>query len=272
MPKLYYFRAPNFDISPDSATAPRLGSIFSSLKRLTRPLNQDEYVTIPTHLRNNSTKSDFKDTSSKNIDVGGGVYADIASGVGSAEAIYGFAQDRKHTYACEVLETEEFDPTAEFVQECVFSSKSVQDFIAESFVGNKSVYMITGLKIATGLRMADATSTTQGPSLKVGVSALPFGVPAEAGPKADLKVGTGRDVQFGGSSKIVFAYRAIKVKSRRDGKVSYKDLSGGEYAIGKDEGEYGDEGWDLEVLDEEDVGRMFPGSEKMDVAYEESTG
>lgn len=271
MPKLYYFRAPNFDISADSPTAPRLGSIFSSLKRLTRPLNQDEYVSIPGHLRNDSTKTDFQDTTSKKIEVSGGVYADIASGVGSGEAIYGFAQDRKHTYACDVLETEEFDPTVEFVQECVHSSKSVQEFIAESFVGNKSVYMITGLKLATGFRISTAASASHGPSLKVGVSAPPFGVPAEAGPQVDLKVGTGRQVQFGSSSKIVFAYRAIKIKSRRDGKTSYKDLSGGEYGVGKDEN-VDDDGWEVEVLDEADVGGMFPGSEKIAISYEENSG
>src|SRR5687768_17589178 len=125
MPKLYYFRAPNFDISPDSPTAPRLGSIFPNLKRLTRPLNLSEYVTIPSNLVNSSVKTGFTDTSSKKIQASGGVFAEVALGVGSGEIIYGFAQDKKNTYACELLETEEFDPTVEFVQECINSSKNV---------------------------------------------------------------------------------------------------------------------------------------------------
>lgn len=268
MPKLYYFRAPNFDISPDSPTAPRLGSIFSNLKRLTRPLNQSEYVSIPSNLVNSSVKTGFTDTSSKNVQASGGVFAEVTPG-GSGEIIYGWAQDKKNTFACELLETEEFDPTVEFVQECINSSKNVQEYIQESFVGNKSVYMITGLKIASGFSMTSAASTEQGPSLKVGVSAMAFGVPAEAGPKGDLKYGTGRDVQYGGSSKIVFAYRAIKISSKRDGSVSYKDQSGGQYGLGKDE--VADDSWDLELLDEENVSSMFPDSQKISVEYEGNT-
>ena len=86
MPKLYYFRAPNFDISPDSATAPRLGSIFSGagLKRLTSPLNQSEYVTIPSHLSNSSVKTGFSDTASKSVHASGGAFAEDTSGVARA--------------------------------------------------------------------------------------------------------------------------------------------------------------------------------------------
>lgn len=186
--------------------------------------------------------------------------------MGSAEIIYGFAQDKKNTYACELLETEEFDPTVEFVTECIASSKNVQEYIQESFVGNKSVYMITGLKIATGFRMASAANTEQGPSLKVGVSAMPFGVPAEAGPKGDVKYGTGRDLQYAGSSKIVFAYRAIKIISKRDGSVKYKDQSGGQYGIGKHEEDQ--DAWDVELLDEENIASLYPGAQQIAVEPE----
>jgi hypothetical protein len=80
--------------------------------------------------------------------------------------------------------------------------------------------MITGLKIATGFNVTAARSSEHGPKLKIGFNAAAFRVPVEGGPQIDLTVGKSREVSYGQSSKIVFAYRAIKISPQgRDGQV-----------------------------------------------------
>ena len=271
MPAYYYFRAPTFDISPESPTAPKLGSIFSSLKRLTGPLNQYDHVSIPPDLRNESAKSDFSDTIGKKIEGHAGVYADSTIGVGSGDLVYGFAKDKKSVYCCKLLETEEFEPNEDLVAQCINASQRVQNFIAESFLGNKRVYMITGLKIATGFSTMASESSEQSPKLKIGFNAAAFGVPIEGGPQIDLTFGGSREVSHGRSlSKIVFAYRAIKISPRSDGRPKYKDIRGGQYSLGDGNSEE-KQAWEVEAMGEEDRVWEFPESTLIAIEYEDKS-
>jgi len=270
MPISYYFRAPTFDISPESPTAPKLGSIFPSLKRLTGPLNQYDHVSIPPDLRNESAKSDFSDTTGKKIKGRAGVHVDSTIGVGSGDLVYEFAKDKKNVYCCELLETEEFEPNEDLVAQCINASQRVQNFIAESFLGNKRVYMITGLKIATGFSTMASESSEQDPKLKIGFNAAAFGVPVESGPQFDISLDGSREVSHGRSlSKIVFAYRAIKI-SPSDGRPKYKDISGGQYGLGDDNSEE-EQAWEVYAVDEQDRVREFPDSTLIAIEHEDKS-
>ncbi|KAF8867426.1 hypothetical protein BDZ45DRAFT_667371 [Acephala macrosclerotiorum] len=261
MPKLYYFQAPNFDINPEADTAPKLGSIFSSLDRLTGPLNQFDYVSVPTNLMNQSASADFNETVDKSFKGSTDLNANFAQGIiGSADLVYAFTRDKKNVYHCELLETVEFEPSKEFVSDCILASQRVQNFLENSLVGRKRVYMITGLKIATGFSKSTSKETQHNPKLKIAVNTTTMGVPVEAGPELGLAIANARTVSHGRSTnKIVFAYRVIRIKQKRDGEAKYNYKSGGKYATSDDSDEE-EEPWDVEPLDEEDRLKDFPHS------------
>jgi len=266
MPKYYYHRSPTLNINPASPAAPKLGSIFSSLRRLTNPLNQDDYVSIPTHLTTSDTLLDFSETSNARVEISGGLSAEAAQGLlGSGELIYTFARDKGHVYRCARLETAEFDPDERFVDDCIKSSQRVQSFIADSFLGNQKVYMITGLKIATSFSMKTTTSSEHGPTLQVGFDATALGIPAQVGPQAGFVAGQHREVVHGPLLEdIVFAYRVVKVSPKRNGKFGLKNISGGQYSVADKEADK-EEGWHVEGTELDDIERDFPDSAAMTI-------
>ncbi|KAH8680262.1 hypothetical protein BGZ61DRAFT_395512 [Ilyonectria robusta] len=267
MPKLCYFQVPNFDINPDSGTAPKLGSIFANLDRLTGPLNQDDHVDIPPNLMN-QTSSSFKETVDKSIGVTAGLNANIVQGLaGSGELVYAFSRNKQDTYQCELLETLEFEPNDQLVTDSILASQRVQNFLQDSLLGLKRVYMITGLKIATGFSRSSSKEIQNGPKLKVGVDATAFGIPVSAGPQLDLTVGTARTTSHGRSTtKIVFAYRAIKIRRKRDGNVAFKHRGGGKYDLNDESSDSDDsdgedeDKWNIEPISQEDRGEEFTDS------------
>lgn len=245
-------------MSPDSGIAPKLGSIFPNLKKLTDPLNLNDRIPIPSELQNNSEKTNFNDTIGSSVKGGIGLNASPLQILGAGGSLlYSFANDGKRTYHCDLLETLEFQPGKEYVVESIKKSQHVQNYIQRPFPGPKKVYMITGLKIATGFTMTEVKNSNHGPKLEVTVDSTQFGVPLEGGPQVELEFGRSRDLSQGGSSKIIFAYRAIKIRPRSDGTAKYDEISGGLYGLG-DEDDGPD--WEIEAMDEDAIATEFPGS------------
>jgi hypothetical protein len=241
------------------------GSIFSNLDRLTAPLNQLDHLSIPPHLTNQSTNQNFTETTSKGLSTSIGLNATILRGIaGSTSAIYAFTKDKSSVYACDLLETLEFEPDKQFVTDAITASQSVQSFLENSLPGRKRVYMITGLKIATGFRTSTSSSSQHGPSLSAGVDALALtGVPIEAGPEFEIECTRGRTVEQGRAlNKVVFAYRVVRIRRKRDGEARFRYKSGGKYAMGDSEGESEDEDgpWEVEAMEEETRLGEFPDS------------
>lgn len=270
MGKLYYFQAPNFDINPDSPTAPRLGSIFSDLNHLKAPLNQDEHLKIPENRLNKNTVNNFSETETQNATTDVGIKATAGQGItGSADLVYAFARNKQSTYHCETLETVEFEPDRAFVTDSITASIRVQTFISNSLFGRKRVYMITGLKIASGFSTSSTKAMQHGPSLKVALGLAALGVPAEAGPEIGLSVGSTRVVEQGRAlNRIVFAYRVIRIKDRWDGEPRFRYETGGKYAEGEDSEDSDEDGegkWILEPLRDDKLSEAFPDSVKVEI-------
>lgn len=266
MGKLYYFQAPNFDINPDSEIAPKLGSIFSTLETLAAPLNQNEHVAVPQYLMNQSASADFRWTVGQNLKAEVGLNANVDWRIaGSADLVYAFARDRRNVYHCELLETLEFEPNKQFVSECILASQRVQAFLENSFVGRKRVYMITGLKIASGFTNSSTKETQHNPKLKVAANVAAIGGPVEVGPGFDMTVTNARTVAYGRTAnKIVFAYRVIRIRLKWDGEPRYTYISGGKYAV-DDSDDEDEHRWDLEPLDEEDRLKDYPHSVRIEI-------
>ncbi|EHK47246.1 uncharacterized protein TrAtP1_010097 [Trichoderma atroviride] len=267
MGKLYYFQAPNFDINPDSDVAPRLGSIFSNLEMLKAPLNQQELITIPKNLMNQSVTADFNENDIRGFQTQADLNANGIQGIGfggSTDLIYAFARDKKNVYHCELLETLEFEPNQDFVTESIRASWRVQSFLENSLVGRKRVYMITGLKIASGFSKS-TNENHHSAKLRVAAKATVLG-----GLGLNINASSARTVSQGRTlNRIVFAYRAIRIKLKRDGEARYRYRSGGKYGIEDDDDDDGDgddeDGWDLQPLEEEDRLKDFPDSVEIDI-------
>lgn len=233
MPEHYYFQAPSFDINPDSETSPRLGSIFSNLDTLTSALNQDGHIAVPESLLNRSNILDFSETKerTRGVDVDFNI-SYMQSLVGSADVMYGRTCESNKAYLCEELETLEFTPSQEYVNDSILASQIVQTFLEQRMFRRKYVYMITGLKVATGFAMSSKHETSHNPSLKMSANAALAGVPVEGGPGLSMTVGISRNVDFGRTAnKIVFAYRSVRVKRRTDGNFDLKLKKGGIYSV-----------------------------------------
>jgi hypothetical protein len=161
-----------------------------------------------------------------------------------------------------------FEPDKQFITDAITASQSVQSFLENSLPGRKRVYMITGLKIATGFRTSTSSSTHHGPTLSIGVSASAFGAPIETGPEIEIESTRSRTVAQGRAlNKIVFAYRVVRIKRKRDGEAKYKYKSGGKYSVDDSDGEdeEGEGLWEMDVLDEGQRESEFPDTLRVDV-------
>ncbi|KAH7073194.1 hypothetical protein FB567DRAFT_537240 [Paraphoma chrysanthemicola] len=256
MSKLYYFQSPRFDINPDEAIAPKLGSMFRNLDRLTDPLNKFNESFIPESLQNRSTNDDFKEKTQSGIVTSLGLNVNALQGLaGTVDAVYTIARDKQNIYSCEKLETIEFEPDDEYIHSAISASQRVQECLDRAMPGRKRVFMVTGLKIATGFRSSTSKETTHGPSLAVGLDGAALGVPAEAGPEIALESSKARVVSHGRTqNRIVFAYRVVKIKKKWDGEADWKHKSGGKYSLDDKQGEQ----WEMEYLKEEDIWKEFP--------------
>ncbi|KAI9147009.1 Major intracellular serine protease [Paramyrothecium foliicola] len=290
MGRLYYFEAPNFSINPSSDIAPRLGSIFSDLETLTGPLNQHDHLSIPSNLINNSADLGFNEMRGQGLEGAMGLTAEVAQGIGgSGSFIYSFARDRNVVYNCERLETLEFKPDDAFASECILASQNVQSFLANSFVGRKRVYMVTGLKIATGFSRTVTAEKSHGPSLRIMADFTPMGAPVQAGPEVGLEFANSRIIGHEKTlNKIVFAYQVICIKQKRDGRVKSRRKAGGKYSTDKDDSDDDDDDdeedgkeqtggrrtksdWELELLYDRNIQDELPGAVVIDVGQELAT-
>lgn len=255
MPKKFYFLAPSFTINPASPIAPKLGSILPNLTRLTNSLNQKTLLDVQEDSKNNSSASNFSDTVASNHGSTIGLNANILQGIGgSGDITYGYSREKSNIYTCDTLITEEFEPDKVFVNNSIAASDDVKQFLEDSLPGRKRVFMVTGLRIASGFRQLSTKVISHGPVLKVGIDTTALGVPGEVGPQVELELGKGRDLDTGvATNDIVFAYRVIKIKVKGDGTAKWKYKSGGKYAVGSDEGDSDSEDEDEEVFGVEDV-------------------
>ncbi|KID82896.1 hypothetical protein MGU_09820 [Metarhizium guizhouense ARSEF 977] len=259
----YYFRAPTFDINPESPTAARLGSIFASFGNLTNPLNQHDVIAIPLSSINASRVPKFQEVVKKGISGAAGIFGTLSHTLVSSEVLYTFAKDKTTTYTCAAMETYEFEASEQYVTDSITASLPVQNFISGSFIGNKKVYMTTGLKIAEGFCMSTTDAGSHGPVCNVGLDALAMGAPGSIGPRLMLQQRVARDVSHGpSSSKVIFAYRAIEIAPKRGGNLRYRDLPGCHAQCFSDEHEDEDAeaGWEIEPVKEKQMLEIYPGA------------
>lgn len=145
-----------------------------------------------------------------------GIWAQFAAmilGVG-ADAEVAFLKKESEIFQFEELETSFFEPDHAYVEASVVGKEAVAEWAKKN--PRRSVYMVTGIKIARGAAHLRARAKGFNVDLKPGVDATPFsGVPVSGG----LLAGVGREkvekTWFSMSSDFVFAYRLRRIILKR---------------------------------------------------------
>ncbi|KAL8364578.1 hypothetical protein RB595_003729 [Gaeumannomyces hyphopodioides] len=249
MPKFYY-DMPSFDTNPDSPAAPRLGSIYRDIGSLglQAPLNMRDRLDIPPELSNRSGMSSFGATRDSGFGGSVGAAAEVP-GLVSGDLVYTFAKTGNMSYSCTLLETDEFIPTAEYIDASIKASEMTSSYLEGAVFGRGRVFMVTGLKIATEFGIETSSGTKHGLRLKIAATTPATG-PAAIGPVLEAGGSRGSTIKGTAVNKIIFAYRAIRVRKKGDGEAKWKQLRSGKYSFGDDDDDDAEDDTD----DDEDGG------------------
>lgn len=228
MPRKTCFLMPNYSYPPDDLVL--LGQIITSptqpSARLAPPLT-------PTPKVQKDVKRNCGEIISHAQHGEIGIWAAFMSSVFSSggEAAASFAEKHGHQMEFAALETHFFDPDDEFLRNSVNSEKKIKEYIGK--FPTKSVYMITGLKIAKGARCASFERQEGGVAARVGVDATPFtSLPVDGGPRVRIGSSGSEEHWFGTSSDFVFAYRLSRIVVTFKRKIKGKNYEKGAETLG----------------------------------------
>ncbi|KAM0085342.1 hypothetical protein ACKRZS_002368 [Fusarium odoratissimum] len=188
----FYFYAPTWDYPPEGPI--KLGNVISSVKKPHIPL---------IHSPPTEETGVFK-TEKKKLQ-------------------YTTEKLNEEIFTFETLETTEFIPTSDYLQNCV-ESRDVREWLERSG-SSKPLYIITGLKSVTGASANTLKSHTVGGNLSVEVDGTIWSggtVPIGGGPGIEGKTGTSQGIKWEGGN-FVFAFRVSKVRVKKTGKVKSED-------------------------------------------------
>ena len=229
--KKTYFLAPNVDYPPSSNIS--LGRIWTDSSDPGTCINPDGPLPFPSNMQvQHGHKTDWRNKTSGEHKGVIGIWARFLQVVGlDAEASVNWHDRNGDTYGFKRLDTDFIDPTTEYYTQSVLVP-SVAEYIVEPKF-KKSIYMITGVKIARGADVEQARSEEAGAHLRVGVNGTTALFPVAAGPEVTISSSGSETTSSKGSSGFVFAYRLReiyyskgKVKHREHNKGALQDLSG----------------------------------------------
>jgi hypothetical protein len=237
--KKTYFLAPNFDYPPSSTIS--LGRIWTNPSDPGSCLNPDDALTLPTI--HHAWKGDWKNEKGTEHKGAVGIWARFLQVVGiDAEASVNWDRNDGGVYNFEKLETDFIDPSPAFVKDSALAP-AVKLFIRQHDF-KKSVYMITGVKIARGADVALTRSREAGTHMKAGVNGTTAGAPVAVGPEVTVSSKNSETTSFGGSSDFVFAYRLREIYYEK-GQIKHKEHNKGAL--------HGIDGGSPEVIDQSTV-------------------
>ena len=228
-----YFALHSLDHPPDHLIS--LGQIITTpahpWKRLASPLP------IPKEAIATTIKNDWGTEVLRNREHRIGIWAQFAAlilGIG-ADAVVSFSKRDSELFQFDELETSFFEPDVTYVERSVVRNEAVAEWVKKN--PRKSVYMVTGLKIARGAAHLRAKKKTIDTEVKPVVDTAPFsGVPVETGVLAGLGRGEKNRLWFSGGSDFVFAYRLRRIIIKRQAVSKSKDYVKGA-TVAHDEGE-----------------------------------
>jgi hypothetical protein len=227
-----YFAVPNLDHPPNHLIT--LGQIITSPSqpwlRLAPPLP------IAPNSIAMTVKADWGTQLHRSREHRVGIWAQFAAmilGVG-ADAEVAFLKKESEIFQFDELQTSFFEPDDAYVEASVVVKEEVAEWVKKN--PRKSVYMVTGIKVASGAAHLCARAKGVDVELRPGVDATPFsGVPVSGGVLAGVGREKGENTWFSGSSDFVFAYRLRRIIVKRQAVSKNRDYVKGA-TVAHDEG------------------------------------
>ena len=222
--KKTYFLAPNVDYPPSSNIS--LGRIWTDPFDPGTCINPDGPLPFPSNMQvQHGHKTDWRNETDGQHKRVIGIWARFLQFVGiDAEASIAWHNSNGDKYKFKRLDTDFIDPTMEYYTQSVLAP-SVAEYIVETNF-RKSIYMITGVKIARGAHVEQARSEGAGTHLKVGVDGATAVYPVAAGPEVTISSSNSETTSSKGSSDFVFAYRLREIYYSK-GKVRHREHNKG---------------------------------------------
>ncbi|KAI4132998.1 MAG: hypothetical protein LQ338_000466 [Usnochroma carphineum] len=210
--KKTYLLLPNFDYPPDGPIV--LGSIITDPSDPGRSLNRGSIIPRPADCPVDvSTKNDWKGSKQRQASGRVGIWAkfvDVVAGGNlgvqgekSSDDIYEFAE----------METQFFEPTYQYIARSM-DIPAVMEYIKRTAF-RKNAYMITGLKIVKGAKVATERRRGFGGDAQAGFGGAAAGLPVQLGPDISGKVSDVDKESFEQSSGFVFAMRLREIYYQR---------------------------------------------------------
>ncbi|KAL8713034.1 MAG: hypothetical protein Q9220_002894 [cf. Caloplaca sp. 1 TL-2023] len=206
--KKTYILFPNFDYPPNGPVA--LGSIIVDPSDPGRSLNRSAVVPRPPDCPvDTSTKKDWKGTKSRQVEGRVGIWAKFVDVVAGTNLGVQGEKGGDDIYEFNEMETQFFEPTAEYVAQSMALAAVTQYIRKTGF--KKNTYMITGLKIVRGAKVASERRRRLGGDVQVGIGGASSGLPVQVGPDLSGKRSKVDKESFGESSDFVFAMRLREI-------------------------------------------------------------
>lgn len=271
--------APTPNLSPDGPIA--LGNVVASVESADMPL----FVAAHHHDHNPAllppssiTTTDARDwtldaqrTTSARVGVWA-TFCQAVVGIGG-DGNYGWARDVGQHWKVDVMRTRTFAPPAEFVEAAV-RERAVRGYITGNMFRRK-VYMVTGVKIASGARGFTSYVRERSFDARVGVDGTSMGVPVAAGPQVEASEDGRTRVGFRDADDFVFAFSLREIRVKRAGGVKkQRQFKDGDFmskdGFKKEESTATEEGIEIIGLTEYDAGGDEWDLEEIDAMEEEN--
>jgi hypothetical protein len=271
----WWFLAPHWDIVPDKYLC--LGHIIRNPSDPMNTLNAAERVT---NLRQPSTliaQGTYEATLAGHGDTNLALWARLTEMVPiGAKASANFRRDDLDIFKIETVKTTIFMPTNQYLAESIAAGPQVQSALNRT-VFRASLYIVTGVKIATGAKFSQSTSTDKSGQLE---ATADTGQGVSAGGSASAAKDYSKAVSFEQSDPFVFAFQLRKILYKKK-KVFGTDAYNNGTMLGADDEEEEEEeeerkrrfmaGLDVQGLVEEDAGPGLFGLE-LPMSFQEAQG
>lgn len=237
-----YIPAPNWDI-PATSTIVTLGAIIKDPRNPESVVKSHKVITIPDEAIQHCGKASWTTTSTEILAGKLGLWAQCLQMVGvGGDASFSGLKSALEEHKFDELETKYFVPETVdgYLEACVKSDYVHAYFEATGF--RKPLFMIVGIKIAKGAKVASEMKREIEGEAKVGVDLTALAAPVTLGPEGSLKRTRERSVKWAGSTDYIFAYRLVKIRCKKGGNFGIDDCNKGA-VFGRDD-EDDDEDYD----------------------------
>lgn len=233
MSKAYYFLAPTRNSPPNGPI--RIGNIIDNVSEPERPINDNAPPAFTDKNRlYESTNLNWQSSRLNPKTRKAGLWTSFLAALGiRAEANITSETNRVDGYEIDKLTTTEFIPSKQYLQESI-DQPDVKNWMLHN--KNEPLWMITGVKIASGARFLVSRAKEKGFHLQFGFDATGLGYPVAAGPQVEAvnKIAMTESARAG--EDFVFAYRLREIRySGRKGLTSrdLTDKDGAWYEVGR---------------------------------------